>query len=71
MIFSSGPLKRWSFQKGPRRHMIFLILSGKVVFFSRKHDFFFPGQKVKDGRPQEIHGYMMHRPAKKNRGRDI
>ena len=33
MIFSSNFLKRWSFQKGPRRHMIFLVLSGKMVFF--------------------------------------
>ena len=34
MIFSSNLLKRWSFQKRPRRHMIFLVLSGKMVFFS-------------------------------------
>ena len=33
MIFSSGLLKIWSFQKVPRRHMIFLVLSGKMVFF--------------------------------------
>ena len=66
MIFSSNLLKRWSFQKGPRRIMIFLVLSGKMVFFSRKHDLFFPGQEVKDGLSQEIHGNMMHRPVKKN-----
>ena len=40
MIFSSNFLKRWSFQKGPRWDMIFLVLSGKMVFFSRKHDIF-------------------------------
>ena len=33
MIFFSNFLKRWSFQKGPRRDMIFLVLSGKMVFF--------------------------------------
>ena len=45
MIFSSNFLKRWSFQKGPRRHMIFLVLSGKMVFFSQKHDIFSLGRK--------------------------
>ena len=39
-IFSSNVLKRWSFQKGPRRDMIFLVLSGKVVFFHRKNGIF-------------------------------
>ena len=34
MIFYSNLLKRWSFQKGPRMHMIFFVLSGKIVFFS-------------------------------------
>ena len=38
MIFSSSVLKRWSFQKGLRWDMIFLVLSGKIVFFSQKHD---------------------------------
>ena len=33
-------LKRWSFQKGPRRHMIFLVLSGKMVFFDENMIFF-------------------------------
>ena len=40
MIFSSNFLKRWSFQKGPRRHMIFLVLSGKMVFFDENMIFF-------------------------------
>ena len=44
MIFSSGLLKRWSFQKGPHRHMTFLVLSGKMVFFSLKI-FFSLGRK--------------------------
>ena len=48
MIFSSFlnfVLKRWSFQKGPRWYMIFVVLSGKMVFFSRKHDIFSLGGK--------------------------
>ena len=45
MIFSSNVLKRWSFQKGPRRDMIFLVLPGKMVFFTRKHDIFSLGRK--------------------------
>ena len=41
MIFSSGLPKRRSFQKKkPRRDMIFLVLSGEMVFFSQKHDIF-------------------------------
>ena len=39
-MFPSGLLKRWSFQKGPRRDMIFLVLSGKMVSFSRILDTF-------------------------------
>ena len=45
MIFSSDLLKIWSFQKVPRRQMIFLVLSGKMVFFPRKHDLFFLSRK--------------------------
>ena len=51
MIFSSGLLKIWSFQKVPRRHMIFLALSGKMVFFSQKHDLFALGRKRKTAFP--------------------
>ena len=40
MIFSSNVLKRWSFQEGPRRDVIFLVLSGKMVFFPK--NIFFP-----------------------------
>ena len=39
--------------------MIFLVLSGKMVFFSRKHDLFFFVRKMKDNLSQEIHGNMM------------
>ena len=70
MIFSSGPLKKWHFQKGLCRHMIFLVLSGKMVFSSQKQDLFFIGQKAKDGLSQEIYGNMMRRPANKNRKPD-
>ena len=45
MMFSSNVLKRWSFQKGLRWDLIFLVLSGKMVFFSRKHDIFSLGAK--------------------------
>ena len=58
MIFPSNLLKRWSFQKGLRRHMIFLVLSGKMVFFFPKTLYFFPGQKVRGSPSQEIHGNM-------------
>ena len=34
-----------AFQKRPRWDMIFLVLSGKMVFFSRKHDIFSLGRK--------------------------
>ena len=46
MIFSSNFLKRWCFQNRPRWDMIFLVLSGKMVFYSRKHIFFL-GRKWK------------------------
>ena len=45
MTFSSNFLKRWSFQKEPRGDMIFLVLSGKMIFFPRKHDIFSLGRK--------------------------
>ena len=44
MFFSSNVLKRWPFQKGLRRDMIFLALSGKMVFFP-KNIIFFPWDK--------------------------
>ena len=53
MIFSWDLLKRWSFQKGPCRHMIFLVLSGKMVFVSRKHNLFLLGRKWKAAFPRK------------------
>ena len=44
-VIFSGLLKRWSFQKGPRRHMTFLVLSGKMVFFP-KNMIFFPWAEI-------------------------
>ena len=41
IVFSSNFLKRWSFQIGPRRHMIFLVLSGKMAFFFPENMIFF------------------------------
>ena len=58
MIFSSNALKRWSFQKGLRWDMIFLVLSGKMVLFSPKTRYFFLGRKVKVDLFQEIYGNM-------------
>ena len=37
-IFSSNVPRRWSFQEELRRDTIFLALSGKMAFFSRKRD---------------------------------
>ena len=45
MTFSSNFLKRRSLQKGPRRDMIFLVLSGKMVFFPENMIFFSLGRK--------------------------
>ena len=55
MTFSSNFLKRRSFQKGPRRDMIFLVLSGKMVFFPENMIFFLE-QKVRDNLSQKIYG---------------
>ena len=51
MIFFLNVLKKLSFQKGPHRDMILLVLSGKVVFFSPKTWYFFPGRKTREGWP--------------------
>ena len=59
MIFSSNVLKRWSFQKGPRWDMIFLELSGKMVFFFKKTWYFFLRWKVRGDLSQEIHRNMI------------
>ena len=77
MIFFSNVLKRLSFQEGSRRDMIFLALSGMVVFFSQKHGIFsLGGKRERDESSQEICGNMIFsiwyvpRPsAKKNQRR--
>ena len=60
MIFSSNNLKRLSFQKASRWEMIFLVLSGKVVFFSRKCGVFSLDRgRGRGDLSQEIHGNMI------------
>ena len=59
MMFYSNAPKRWSFQKKLRFNMIFLVLSGKMVFFSRKIWYFFFGRKMKGGLSQEVNGNMI------------
>ena len=59
MMFSSNFLKRWSFRKRPRWDMIFLVLSGKMVFFFPKNMIFFPWEKARDYFSQEIHRNMI------------
>ena len=39
-VVSSNVLKRWSFQKGSRWDMIFLVLSRKTVFYPKNMIFF-------------------------------
>ena len=45
MTFSSNFLKRWFFWSWPRRDIIFLVLSRKMVLFSWKHDIFSVSRK--------------------------
>ena len=45
MIISSNFLEGWSFAKGLRRDMIFLILSGKMVLFPENMIFFLWAEK--------------------------
>ena len=55
MIFFSNAPKRWSFQINKLRwNMIFLVLSGKMGFFSRIIWYFFFGRKMKDDLSQGI-----------------
>ena len=58
-MFSSSAFKIWSFQKKFHWNMILFVLSGKMVFFSRKMWYFFFGRKMKDDLSQEIHGNMI------------
>ena len=48
-------------------HDLSCIIWKDGIFFPKTWSFF-PGQKVKDGLSREIHGNMMHRPAKKATG---
>ena len=62
MLFFSNVLERCSFQKGSRWDMIFLVLSGNVVLFSRKHGISSLDRKLekeRDDLSQEIHGNMI------------
>ena len=67
MIFSSGPLKIWPFQKVPRRHMVFLVLSGKLVFFPENMIFFLRAESERRPFPGNIwkHDAL---PSKKKKG---
>ena len=56
-IFFKCP-EKMVFPKKSRLNMIFLVLSGKMVFFFRKIYFFF-GRKMEDDLSQEIHGNMI------------
>ena len=58
-IFSSNVTRRWSFQEELRRDTIFLVLSGKMAFFSPKTWYFFLGRKMRDDFSQEIRGNMI------------
>ena len=64
MIFSSNFLKRWSFQKGPRWHLIFIVLSGKMVLFPRKHDIFSLGRKWEAAFPRKCRKWEAAFPRK-------
>ena len=57
-ILSSNFLKRWSFQIWPCQHIIFLVSSEKIVVFFSKTWYLFPGQKVRGGLSQKLHGNM-------------
>ena len=46
-------LKRWSFQKNPRWNMIFLVLSGKMIFLFPKNIILFFRRKMKDDLSQK------------------
>ena len=59
-IFSfSKCSKKMVFPNRSHWNMIFLILSGKMIFcFTRKYDIFFFRRKMKDDYSQEIHGMI-------------
>ena len=58
MIFSSNVLKRWSFQKGLLRWgMIFIVLSGNMVFFPQNMIFFPWKESERRGFPRSTWKY--------------
>ena len=59
MIFSSNAPKRWSFQKKLRWNMVFLVLSGKMIFLFPENIILFFRRKMKDDLSQGIHGNMI------------
>ena len=71
MIFSSGPLKIWPFQKVPRRHMVFLVLSGKLVFFPENMIFFLRAESERRPFPGNTWKHDALPSEKKNRIPDI
>ena len=59
------PSENMVFPKGAApAHDLSCIIWKDGIFFPKTWPFY-PGQKAKDGLSQEIHGNMMHRPAKK------
>ena len=69
-IFLKLPEKMVFPKRTAPAHDLSCIIWKDGIFFPKTWSFF-PGQEVKDGLSQEIHGNMMHRPAKKNRKPDI
>ena len=79
--------ERWSFLKNTWKYDIFFGPPEKMVspkgaapahnlsciiwYFFPKTWSFFPAQEVKNGPSREIHGNMIHRPARKSREPDI
>ena len=70
MHISSDLLKIWSFQSVPSRHMIFLVLSGKLVFFPQKHDLSTLGRKQKTAFPRKYIETWRIAQQKKNKKRE-
>ena len=68
--FLQASWKDGLYRRGRAGTWSFLYYLERWYFFPKTWSFF-PGQKAKDGPSQEIHGNMIHRPAKKNRKPDI
>ena len=63
--FLQAPWKDGISKKGRTCTWSFLYYLERWYFFPQRTWSFFPGQKVKDCPPQEIHGDMMHRQRRK------